>query len=177
MARRQFNTYCNLTAIANECNISQPTAKSWLSILESSYVVFQLYPYHENFNKRLVKTLKLYFYDVGLLSHLLQIREQEELATNRFKGNIFENSYQHLQYYFWQEHNGIELDLLLKNANGFEVYEVKSTQTLSALLFKNLKHFGELAHPQSVSPHLVYGGEESLIRSGVQVLPWKMTVK
>ncbi|WP_245801089.1 ATP-binding protein [Sphingobacterium nematocida] len=179
----------NLTAMANECNISQPTAKSWLSILESSYVVFQLYPYHENFNKRLVKTPKLYFYDTGLLTHLLQIREQEELATNRFKGNIFENfvianfqkfnenSYQHLQYYFWQDHNGIELDLLLKNANGFEVYEVKSTQTLSAPLFKNLKHFAELAHPQRVIPHLVYGGEESLIRSGVQVLPWKLTVK
>lgn len=179
----------NLTAMANECNISQPTAKSWLSILESSYVVFQLYPYHENFNKRLVKTPKLYFYDTGLLTHLLQIREQEELATNRFKGNIFENfvianfqkfnenSYQHLQYYFWQDHNGIELDLLLKNANGFEVYEVKSTQTLSAPLFKNLKHFTELAHPQRVISHLVYGGEESLIRSGVQVLPWKLTVK
>lgn len=179
----------NLTAMANECNISQPTAKSWLSILESSYVVFQLYPYHENFNKRLVKTPKLYFYDTGLLAHLLQIREQEELATNRFKGNIFENfvianfqkfnenSYQHLQYYFWQDHNGIELDLLLKNAGGFEVYEVKSTQTLSAPLFKNLKHFAELAEPQIVTPHLIYGGEESLIRSGVQVLPWKMTIK
>lgn len=175
--------------MANECNISQPTAKSWLSILESIYVVFQLYPYHENFNKRLVKTPKLYFYDVGLLTHLLQIKEQEELVTNRFKGNIFENfvianfqkfnenSYQHLQYYFWQDHNGIELDLLLKTANGFEVYEVKSTQTLSAALFKNLKHFAELAERQSVRPHLVYGGEESLIRSGVQVLSWKMTVK
>ncbi|MCY4780781.1 ATP-binding protein [Sphingobacterium sp. UT-1RO-CII-1] len=177
----------NLTAMANECNISQPTAKSWLSILESSYVVFQLYPYHENFNKRLVKTPKLYFYDTGLLTHLLQIREQQELATNRLKGNIFENfiianfqkfnenSYQHLQFYFWQDHNGLELDLLLKNASGFEVYEVKSTQTLSASLFKNLKHFAEIAKPQNVTPHLVYGGEESLIRSGVQVLPWKMT--
>ncbi|WP_164126568.1 ATP-binding protein [Sphingobacterium luzhongxinii] len=179
----------NLTAMANACNISQPTAKSWLSILESSYIVFQLYPYHENFNKRLVKTPKLYFYDTGLLTHLLQIREQEELATNRFKGNIFENfvianfqkfnenSYQHLQYYFWQDHNGIELDLLLKNARGFDVYEIKSTQTISAPLFKNLKHFAELVEPQIVTPHLIYGGEESLIRSGVQVLPWKMTVK
>lgn len=177
----------NLTAMANECNISQPTAKSWLSILESSYVVFQLYPYHENFNKRLVKTPKLYFYDTGLLTHLLQIREPQELATNRLKGNIFENfvianfqkfnenSYQHLQFYFWQDHNGLELDLLLKNASGFEVYEIKSTQTLSATLFKNLKHFAEIAKPQNVTPHLVYGGEESLIRSGVQVLPWKMT--
>lgn len=177
----------NLSAMANECNISQPTAKSWLSILESSYVVFQLYPYHENFNKRLVKTPKLYFYDVGLLTHLLQIRAQEELINSKSKGNIFENfvianfqkfsenHYQHLQYYFWQDHNGIELDLLLKTANGFDVYEIKSTQTLSAGLFKNLKHFAELAEPASVNPHLVYGGEENLTRSGVKVIPWKMT--
>ncbi|QDH81140.1 ATP-binding protein [Echinicola soli] len=176
----------NLTALANDCNISQPTAKAWLSVLESSYLVFLLYPYHDNFNKRLVKTPKLYFYDVGLLTHLLQIREPEELAINRLKGNIFENfvianfqkfnenRYQHLNYYFWQDHNGLEIDLLLKTANAFDVYEVKSTQTLSGALFKNLKHFIELAEPQSVRPYLVYGGDQALVRSNVQVLSWKM---
>ncbi|MBL1408694.1 ATP-binding protein [Sphingobacterium faecale] len=176
----------NLTALANDCNISQPTAKAWLSILESSYIIFQLYPYHNNFNKRLVKTPKLYFYDVGLLSYLLEIRKPEELSINRLKGNIFENfvianfqklndnRYQHLNYYFWQDHNGIEIDLLLKTANAFDVYEVKSTQTLSAALFKNLKHFIELASPEEVRPYLVYGGDEELVRSDVQVLPWKM---
>lgn len=176
----------NLTALANDCNISQPTAKAWLSVLESSYLVFLLYPYHDNFNKRLVKTPKLYFYDVGLLTHLLQIREPEELAINRLKGNIFENfvianfqkfnenRYQHLNYYFWQDHNGLEIDLLLKTANAFDVYEVKSTQTLSGALFKNLKNFIELVEPQSVRPYLVYGGDQALVRSNVQVLPWKM---
>ncbi len=176
----------NLTALANDCNISQPTAKAWLSVLESSYLVFLLYPYYDNFNKRLVKTPKLYFYDVGLLTHLLQIREPEDLAINRLKGNIFENfvvanfqklnenRYQHLNYYFWQDHNGLEIDLLLKTANTFDVYEVKSTQTLSGALFKNLKHFIELVEPQSVRPYLVYGGDQTLVRSEVQVLPWKM---
>lgn len=176
----------NLTALANDCNISQPTAKAWLSVLESSYLVFLLYPYHDNFNKRLVKMPKLYFYDVGLLTHLLQIREPEELAVNRLKGNIFENfvianfqkfnenRYQHLNYYFWQDHNGLEIDLLLKTANAFDLYEVKSTQTLSGALFKNLKHFTELVEPQSVRPHLVYGGDQSLVRSNVRVLPWNM---
>lgn len=176
----------NLSALANDCNISQPTAKAWLSVLESSYLVFLLYPYHDNFNKRLVKTPKLYFYDVGLLTHLLQIREPEELAINRLKGNIFENfvisnfqkfnenRYQHLNYYFWQDHNGLEIDLLLKTANAFDVYEVKSTQTLSGSLFKNLQHFIELVEPQAVRPYLVYGGDQALIRSNVQVLPWKM---
>jgi len=174
----------NLSSLANECNISQPTARAWLSILESSYIVFLLYPYHENFNKRLVKTPKLYFYDVGLLTHLLQIREIEDLAVNRLKGNVFENfvvanyqkinehRYRHLQYYFWQDHNGLEIDLLLKTAKSFKIYEVKSTQTLSSGLFKNLKYFAELVDPQKVDPYLVYGGDEGLIRSGVQVLSW-----
>lgn len=176
----------NLTALANDCNISQPTAKAWLSVLESSYIVFLLYPYHDNFNKRLVKTPKLYFYDVGLLTHLLEIREAEELAVNRLKGNVFENfvianfqklnenQYQHLNYYFWQDHNGLEIDLLLKTANSFDIYKVKSTQTLNGSLFKNLYHFIELVDPQSVRPHLIYGGDQSLTRSNVQVLPWKM---
>lgn len=174
----------NLTAIANECNISQPTAKAWLSVLESSYLVFLLYPYHDNFNKRLVKTPKLYFYDAGLLTHLLEIREPEELAINRLKGNIFENfvianfqkfnanRYQHLNYYFWQDHSGLEVDLLLKTANAFDVYEIKSTQTLNGSLFKNLNYFSELVKPQSVHLNLIYGGDQAVIRNGVQVLPW-----
>ena len=131
-----------------------------------------------------MKTPKLYFYDVGLLTHLLQIREAEELAVNRFKGNIFENfvianfqkfnenRYQHLNYYFWQDHNGLEIDLMLKTANGFDVYEVKSTQTLNSTLFKNLQHFTKLVEPQSVRPYLIYGGDQALVRSSVEVLPW-----
>lgn len=175
----------NLTALANDCNISQPTAKAWLAVLESSYLVFLLYPYHENFNKRLVKTPKLYFHDTGLLTHLLQIRETEELAVNRLKGNIFENfvianfqklnenHYLHRNYYFWQDHNGLEIDLLLKTANAFDVYEVKSTQTLNGSLFKNLTLFNELVKPQFVRMHLVYGGDQALTRSTIKVLPWK----
>lgn len=174
----------NLNALANECNISQPTAKAWLSILESSYIVFLLYPYHENFSKRLVKTPKLFFYDTGLLTHLLDIREPEELLLNRLKGNVFENfvvanfqkinehRYRHLHYYFWQDHNGLEIDLLLKSAQEFDIYEIKSTQTLSSELFKNLKHFSTIASPHIVNQHLVYAGDQELERSSTRVLPW-----
>lgn len=175
----------NLNAMANECNISQPTAKAWLSILESSYLVFLLHPYHENFNKRLVKTPKLYFYDTGLVSYLLEIREAKELLTNRLKGNIFENlvisnfqktnehRYQHRHYYFWQDHNGLEIDLLLKTADTFDVYEIKATQTLSSELFNGLQHFADVAQPAHVNKHLVYGGEQSLVRSSTKVVGWK----
>lgn len=175
----------SLNAIANECNISQPTAKSWLSILESSYVVFLLHPYHENFNKRLVKTPKLYFYDTGLICHLLEIKVERELMTSRLQGNIFENlvvanfqkinehKYQHRRYYFWQDHNGLEIDLLRTSSQAFDVYEIKATQTLKTELFKNLRHFAEVAQPNTVHTNLIYGGRQSMTRSGVNVLPWK----
>jgi predicted AAA+ superfamily ATPase len=80
-----------LNSLANECDISQPSARAWLSILESSYILFFLQPYHQNFNKRIVKSPKLYFYDTGLLSFLLGIRTADELENNRLKGNLFEN--------------------------------------------------------------------------------------
>src|SRR5690606_14556869 len=175
----------NLNALANECNISLPTVKAWLSILESSYIVFLLYPYHENFNKRLVKTPKLYFYDTGLISYLLEIREKSEIVANRLKGNIFENlvvanflkinehRYQHRHYYFWQDHNGLEVDLLRKTAEAFDAYEIKATQTLTSELFKGLHLFSDVAKPATVHTHLIYGGEGSLTRSNTDVLGWK----
>lgn len=85
---------------------------------------------------------------------------------------INEHRYQHKQYYFWQDHNGLEIDLLVKSAKEFDVFEVKSTQTLSSELFKNLKHFVEIAYPEIVNQHLVYGGEQALERSNTKVLPW-----
>ncbi|MDV7393635.1 DUF4143 domain-containing protein, partial [Arthrospira platensis SPKY1] len=81
----------NLNALASECGISQPTAKAWLSALENSYILFQLYPYYKNFSKRIVKTPKLYFYDSGLLCHLLKITSEKQLQTHPLKGNLFEN--------------------------------------------------------------------------------------
>lgn len=120
------------------------------------------------------------------MTHLLDIRPPGVLVVNRFKGSIFENfvianfqkfnenRYRHLNYYFWQDHNGLEIDLLLKTANAFDVYEVKPSQTLSSDLFKNLKHFMDLVEPRPVRLHLVYGGDEAMVRSDVRIVPWKM---
>ncbi|WP_233632517.1 DUF4143 domain-containing protein [Parapedobacter sp. ISTM3] len=135
--------------------------------------------------KRLVKTPKLYFYDTGLISYLLEIREKPALQTNRLKGNIFENliisnfqkinehHYQHRQYYFWQDHNGLEVDLLLKTAQAFDVYEIKATQTLTSELFKGLQRFSDIAQPANVNKHLIYGGDQALVRSNTKVIGWK----
>ncbi|GGE59480.1 hypothetical protein EV200_103509 [Pedobacter psychrotolerans] len=175
----------NISALANDCNISQPTAKAWLSILESSYLIFLLQPYHQNFNKRLVKSPKLYFYDTGLLCYLLGIRSADEIILNRLKGSLFENlilaelqkknyhQYTHLDYYFWQDSNGNEIDILLKNYNGFDVFEIKATETISIKLFKQMDRFAELAAPEDVKKTLIYGGKQNQKRSKYQVQSWK----
>ena len=175
----------NYSALANECDISHNTAKSWLSILESSYIIFLLQPFHENFNKRLVKSPKLYFYDTGLLNHLLGIRTAVELSENRLKGNIFENLilaeyqkqnhhlYLHEDYYFWQDSNAHEVDMLMKKGQAFSIYEIKATQTINNSLFKEMDRFEEISAPAKVTKTLIYGGTENEKRTRYNVLSWK----
>ena len=82
----------NLSSVANECGITHNTAKAWISVLEASYILFQLRPHHANFNKRLIKTPKLYFYDTGLLCWLLGIRETSQLAAHPLRGQYLRNA-------------------------------------------------------------------------------------
>jgi predicted AAA+ superfamily ATPase len=175
----------NLNSLANECGISQPTAKAWLSILESSYILFQLQPFHENFNKRIVKTPKLYFFDTGLLCHILGIRNRETLLSSPLKGNIFENlmisefhkknehQYLHREYWFWRDSNGHEVDLLTQNGNVFDIFEIKSTQTILSDHFKGMDYFSDIAENKVGSKTLIYGGENDQQRTKYSVLSWK----
>ena len=168
---RQFRTFLglcaarvgqllNLNSLANECGISQPTARAWVSILEISYIIFQLQPFHQNFNKRIVKSPKMYFYDTGLLCHILGIRTNEVFNENTAKGNIFENlivsefykknehQYLHQDYWFWRDSNGHEIDLLNQNGNAFDIFEIKSTETIMSQQFKGMDFFEEIARPK-----------------------------
>ncbi len=174
----------NLSNLANESGISQPTAKSWLTILESSYIVFVLQPYFENFGKRIVKTPKLYFYDVGLVSHLLGLRSAADLNDGNILGTLFENlviadlmktnhhAYQLRDYYFWRDTNGHEVDLLFKKGTEFNIYEVKSTQTILPRLFKDLDYFENITKGKINTKTLIYGGSENQTRSDYTVSPW-----
>ncbi|GAB3936837.1 ATP-binding protein [Mucilaginibacter myungsuensis] len=175
----------NLSSLANECDIANTTARAWLSILESSYITFPLLPYHRNFNKRLVKSPKLYFYDTGLLCYLLGIRNVTDYEQNRLRGNIFENLivselqkkdhhlYEHRPYYFWQDSNANKVDLLRERSNGYDIFEIKATQTVSNALFKNMDKFESIATPAEVSKTLIYGGSEDQRRTNYKVLGWK----
>ncbi len=172
----------NISSLATECGISQPTAKAWLSVLESSYIIFQLQPYSKNFNKRIVKTSKLYFYDTGLVCHLLGIKTVEDIGS--FKGNLFENliiaefykqnehQYQHQDFYFWRDSNGNEVDLLHPFGQKFDIFEIKSSQTIVSDSFKGLKFLQHIA-PEAVSKMtLIYGGSESQERTHFSIQGW-----
>ncbi len=193
---RQFRTFLglcaartgqlmNLSSIANECGISQPTAKAWLSILESSYITFQLQPFYRNFSKRVVKTPKVYFYDTGLLCHLLGIRDAATFAENPLRGSIFENlviaeiykqnehRYLHRDYWFWRDSNGHEIDLLSQNGNKYDIFEIKSTQTIMTDHFAGLDYFSEISGNNTGEKTLIYGGGTNQSRTQYTVSSWK----
>jgi hypothetical protein len=174
----------NLNSLANECGISQPTAKSWLSVLESSYIVFQLQPYFSNLNKRVTKSSKLYFYDSGLLCHLLKINDAGSIQLSAHKGSVFENmivaefvkSSYHLNllrdFWFWRDSAGHEVDLLWQDDERLNLIEIKATQTIMSDLFKGMSYFENLAPQLVKSKSLVYAGVENQQRSGKNVVSW-----
>jgi predicted AAA+ superfamily ATPase len=176
----------NLTALSRDASISVPTVRSWLSILESSYLMYQIPPYFRNFSKRLVKSPKLYFYDTGLLCFLLGIKTTEQLLLNEQKGSIFENfiinEYQrqnlhqnlHLEFYFWRDSNGLEIDLLVGgDSPAFDLVEIKASKTILQKMFKNMDEVEKLAGTFSRRKVLVYAGSQSQKRSDYQVWSWR----
>lgn len=174
----------NLNSLANECGISQPTAKSWLSALENSFILFTLQPYHENFSKRIVKSPKLYFYDTGLLCHLLKITNSDQLLMHPVKGSLFENmmiaEYVKRMHHadnvedvwFWRDSSGHEVDFLIQKGLSLHAVEFKSTQTIMPDLFKGLDYFDKLTGGISLTKSLVYTGTDSQQRTVADVIPW-----
>lgn len=177
----------NLNSLGNECGISQPTAKAWLSVLESSYIVFLLQPYHVNFNKRIVKTPKLYFYDTGLLCHLLKITNPQSIQLHPLKGSLFENlivaeafkqndhKYLHADFCFWRDASGNEVDLLVEHNDKLSIAEIKASSTIKNEHFKGLNYFGALEGSNVKSKNLIYTGALNQKRSQLNVVSWKET--
>lgn len=175
----------NLSALATDCGITHNTAKAWISTLEASYILFMLRPHYANFNKRLIKTPKLYFYDTGLLCWLLGIREIDQLATHPLRGNIFEtfvvsefmkarfNRRRDMELYFWRDSNGNEVDLIADFGGKLMPIEIKSGQTLNRDFFTGLERWMTLAGGHGISPTLVYGGTEDMTRKGTRVMNWR----
>lgn len=174
----------HLTSLATDCGVTHHTAKAWISVLEASYIVFQLRPHHVNFSKRLIKAPKLYFYDTGLLCWLLGIQEPGQLATHPLRGNLFEtlvvselvkayfNQGERAPLYFWRDSNGNEVDVIADGGGRLRPIEIKSGQTLNRDFFISLERWLALAGSQAASPVLIYGGAEDRVHRAVRVLPW-----
>ncbi len=175
----------NLNSLALECGISQPTAKSWLSVLETSYVVYLIQPFHQNFNKRITKSPKLYFYDTGLVSFLLKIENASSLKTSSYKGNLFENfiinelvksnfhGNRMREFYFWRDHSGHEIDVLWQSHQGLELMEIKATETIKSDMFKGMDYLQSISSTPISSKTLVHSGTFNQSRSNGEVLSWR----
>lgn len=175
----------NLTSLGNDLGVAHTTIKRWLSVLEASYVITLLEPYYNNFNKRLVKSPKVYFLDTGLLCNLLRIKKIEDLQFHSQIGGIFEtfvvsevikSFYHHDQkppLYFWQELNTREIDLMIDEGQSRLLpFEIKSSQTLSTKLFDNLNYWLNIEENPQTEGYLVYGGKEWQKRKNLQTIPW-----
>ena len=174
-----------LSDLAGDCGITHNTAKSWVSVLEASYIIHLLQPHHKNFDKRLIKSPKLYFYDTGLAACLLNIQTPEQLATHPARGHLFETwavsemiKYRYNQalgsnLYFWRDHKGQEVDVIIEQANTLLPVEIKSGQTVARDFFDGLKKFQKIAGKESGQGTLIYGGAKSHTREEFNVIGWQ----
>ncbi len=175
----------NLSGLGADCGITQPTAKSWLSVLEASYIVFRLPALHTNARKRLVKAPKLYFHDTGLLCYLLGIRTPEQLESHPLRGAVFECwvASEILKYHlhrgatpmlhFYRDRQGHEIDLLIDRGDDRVAVEAKSGRTIASDAFNALARFRTVdATRLPQRDVVVYGGDVTQKRSAGDLLGW-----
>ncbi|GHV96183.1 ATPase [Spirochaetia bacterium] len=174
----------NLSALAVDCGITHNTARSWLSVLETSGLVFLLKPYFVNFGKRLVKTPKFYFTDTGLACRLLGIQNREQLFTHPLRGGLFEgfiisellknrlNRGMSPDLWFWRDNTGEEVDCLFQNNGGLHVMEIKSGKTFNEEMIRGLAQWQKTSG-QAGDCNLVYAGSQEAVVKGIRLVSWK----
>lgn len=180
----QVGQLVNWSALGNDCGIDQKTVKAWLSLLQASYIVYLLPPHFKNFKKRLTKSPKLYFYDVGLACYLLGITSPQQIELHPMRGALFEdfivteflknrfNQVQDNNLYFFRDHLGNEVDLILDNGIQLVSVEIKSGKTLSSDFFKGLKCYNQLSSEFNTMQYLIYGGTENRTMYDAYVYPY-----
>ena len=188
LAAGQTGQLTNFSQIGADAGVSANTAKKWLSVLETGFLVFRLRPFHANLRSRVVKTSKLYFYDTGLACALLGISEARQLQNHPLRGALFENwvvtevlkarFHRGLPgaCHFLRDRKGFEVDLLLDTVDRLIATEVKSGQTVAGDFFSNLerltKRSAHLFDNRSIEARVVYGGTQRQQRRHVDVVPW-----
>ena len=179
----------NLSNLANDCGINHNTAKSWLGVLEASYVIFFAHPHHANFGKRLIKAPKLYFTDCGLAAHLLDIQNVKHIANHPLKGALFENFVvvellkartnqgKNSNIYFFRDNVGNEVDIILENGASVKPVEIKLGRTVNDDYFKGLRYYQKINKKNFVKPALVYGGSEDQHRGAFDIYSYRNSEK
>ena len=175
----------NYADLARDADISPNTAKAWISILETSYIIFLLTPYYKNFSKRMIKSPKMYFYDTGLVCSLLNIRSPEELFLHAMRGGIFESfilselfKYRYNQnekpnLYFWRDVQGYEADVIFeKSFDAIIPVEIKSSMTFSPTLFKGLIKWQKVVKQEGEPSYLVYAGDRNMAYQQTEAFAW-----
>ena len=175
----------DLTRIGNDAGVDQKTVRAWLGVLEASFILFRLQPHHRNFRKRLVRTPKLYFYDVGVAARLIGIESAEQISTHPLRGALFENwviteflkrrwnAGRESNLFFWRSHGGLEVDLVLEQGQMLAPVEIKSGATVSPDWLRPLRRWHELAGAAAGRPVIVYGGDQAQQRSDADIVPWR----
>ncbi len=175
----------NLSSLAKDVGLSINTVKSWVSVLEASYIIYLLQPYFKNMNKRYIRSPKIYFHDVGLASFLLGIKNAEQVKTHAAKGALFENliinelqknifntADGYKKIFYWRDSNGVELDIILENGTDLIPIEIKSSEKISFDSFNNLNYWKKLK-PESKTGFVIYGGNENISFEKGELLGWK----
>lgn len=180
----------NLADLGAVCGISATTAQRWISVLQASFIIFLLEPHFENFNKRLTKLPKLYFYDTGLACNLLRITSPEDLLIDKYFGALFEcfiisdimkqyfNQGLRPPVYFWRDTNGrLEVDCIIDEGKRLFPIEIKSSDSIATDFFNGLRQWTELAYGSKDKADvshsfLIYAGKQQQLRAGGTVIPW-----
>lgn len=175
----QFVDYTNL---GNALGISRHTIKEWISVLKASFILFTLPPYFENLGKRIIKSSKLYFTDLGLVSYLLNIKEAEQIFTHPLRGALFENLVLlelmklklnngiEPKFYFYRDSEQQEVDIVFQEGATLVTIEIKSSQTYHKDFIKGLQKFGKIASQHKTKGYVIYAGQQQQKIDEIQIL-------
>ena len=169
----RIGSVINYTFLSNDIGVSAITIKSWIGVLKSSYILFELPPFFENIRKRIVKSPKIYFTDTGLASFLLGIKSNEQVKRDPLRGALYENMVvleilksfynkgQRPELFFYRDTNGTEVDCIIRQNRKLLPIEIKSGATFTKDFLKGIKQFQKVVGEKIVSPTVLYNGEKS----------------
>lgn len=175
----------NASELSGEVGVSVNTIKSWISVLQASYIIKLLPPFYENISKRLTKTPKLYFYDTGLACYLLDIETEQQLTRDKMRGHLFENFVimealkerynqgKESNLFFYRDSNDVEVDLLLKKGNEYCAIEIKSSQTYHPEFEAGIKSLGKVLNNRITDKAVIYAGDFENDTAEIQLLNYK----